>query len=99
MCILLKGQLQSELKDAIKLLTFLKRQRGHRKQVRGRFINIVLVSMQIITNILTFFTMLLTICQEPSFKMCVKSFMSLAFLSTIDNMFASGMPNDVKENT
>ena len=44
MCILLNVKLQGEYGRGIKMLTFLKRQRGHRKQVRGRYINIILVS-------------------------------------------------------
>ena len=46
----------------------------------------------------TFVTVLLTIVQEPVFPMIVKSFMSLAFLSTIDDMFSKALPEDVIAN-
>ena len=51
---LLQMSLQGDINTNMRMLVFLKRQLGSRKHLRGRFINIALISMQLIASILTY---------------------------------------------
>ena len=61
MSMLMQQTLWGELNSAVKLLTYLKRRKGLREHDKGRYINIVLISMQIITNISTFISLILVL--------------------------------------
>jgi len=50
---------QPDLNGAFEVLTFLKRMKGHRKHVKGRLINIMLISMQIIAMTATYCSLLI----------------------------------------
>ena len=46
--------LQLDINTNMRMLVFLKRQLGSRKHLRGRFINIALISMQIVASLSTY---------------------------------------------
>ena len=55
LAMLLQKLMLSELENATRMLTFLKRLKKHKKNLRGRTINIIIVSMQIISALLANF--------------------------------------------
>ena len=69
-----------------------------KQRVKGRFINILLSAMQSFSSIFTVFALILTFVKEPAIKMIIKSFVTIAFISKIDDMFASTLPPSLSAN-
>jgi len=59
--ILMTMKMKKELYGATKMFTYLKQMKGHAKNMKGRFINIILASMQITAPILTITSLILNI--------------------------------------
>ena len=51
MAFLLHVTLAKEFNYGIKVLTYLKRQKGTSRNVKGRYVNIALISLQIVANL------------------------------------------------
>ena len=68
------------------------------KKIKGRFISILLSSMQSFTVIVTIFSLIFTFVKEPSYKMIIKSYMRIAFINKIDEFFVDSLPPSLKEN-
>jgi len=95
---LLHITLYNELQNAIKMLTFLKRQKLSRSHVKGRFMNIILCSMQIIGPIFVLGALIVTMGQEGKFSLIIKLYVTLGFVVNIDNLFASSLPPSIIRN-
>ena len=61
---LLQKTLHKEMNNSVKLLTFLKRQKLHREQKKGLFINIILCTMQIVAPIFALVALMIVLGQE-----------------------------------
>ena len=87
-----------EIQGALKLLEFLKRLKGNKSNLKGRFMNIILCSMQLITPLLSVASLMVVMGQESKFSMITKSYMVLGTICNIDNSFASGLPKEIFDN-
>lgn len=74
------------------MLTFLKRQRGSSKHLRGRYINITLCFMQITAPIVSQIMFSIQAAQEDAVKMIIKGFVTLGLVTRLDDMFAASFP-------
>ena len=81
-----------------KMLTYLKRMKGNKKNLKGRFINILLCSMRMVHPILLLLTLIITNGQEEKFSMIIKSFVTLSTMATVDQKFVATFPPSVREN-
>ena len=61
-------------------------------------INILLSFMQTTSSIVTVFALIFTFIKEPNLKMIIKSFVTIAFISKIDDMFAGTLPASLAAN-
>ena len=96
--ILFQLNLQGDLTNSILILSYLKRQNGKKHRVSARFINILLSFMQSASSIITVFALIFTFLKEPNLKMIIKSFVTIAFISKIDDMFAGTLPPSLAAN-
>ena len=80
------------------MLTYLKRQRSSRKNVKGRYVNILLCSMQLFAPMVIQISMIVGISQEPDLRQIIKAFATLGFIVQIDDMFAAYLPTDIIKN-
>ena len=96
--ILMTMKFSKELYSATKMLTFLKRMKGNRKHQRGRFINIMLSSMQILAPTITVLSVVVNIAQQSALSQITKAYVALMFVVNIDDMFVGSLPQDIKEN-
>ena len=85
--------LYAEIQEAVQKITYLKRSRGTKSYQQGRLINILLLSMKCITPIFSIVVLLFTFTKEANMKMIIKSFVTIGFISNIDNIFVSTMPD------
>jgi hypothetical protein len=90
--------LGKEAAQATKMLTFLKRMKNSRKQIRGRYINTLLSSMQLFGPMLLQISLIVSIVSEPNLSQIIKAFATLGFIVLIDDMFANNLPAEVHEN-
>ena len=97
-CLLLQAQVQKEIMHGIKVLTFLKRMKGNRDGKKGRVINILIISMQILAPIFANFVNMLTITQIGDLFSMVKHYVAFGFVLNIDNLYVTMFPKDVVEN-
>ena len=87
-----------ELNKAVKMYTFLKRQKGSTKHLKGRFINLFLATCQIVGPIVLQTSLIIVITQEPVLSQITKAFVTLGFVVGIDDMFASTLPEAASDN-
>ena len=80
------------------MFTYLKQMKGHAKNMKGRFINIILASMQITTPILTITSLIVNITQQSALSQITKGYVTLSLVVGIDDMFAPTLPADIREN-
>jgi len=83
------------------MLIYLKRQNiGYHDPInrRGRLINIFLCSCKGITPLLSLFALYINITQEEKLGMIVKNYVTIALISSIDNLFAKTLPDSVHQN-
>lgn len=97
LCLLLQQSCLSELKKASEILVCLKRMKGSKQNVRGRTINIVIISLQIINNICVCILSIIYFCQEKTFFGMIKGYSALTMILTIDNMFQDIFPLQAKQ--
>ena len=88
----------SELQGAIKMLCFLKRQKLSKNNEKGRFINVMVCCMQIMTPCVSLVCLMISITQEKKMGMITKNYVTLAFVLQIDNQFSGILPQDIKNN-
>ena len=86
------------MNSSIRLFTFLKRQKLHREQKKGLFINIILCTMQVVAPILALFALMIVLGQEKKLSDIIKSYVTIGFILNIDNMFTGNFPQEVKQN-
>ena len=98
MPILMTMKFSKELYNATKMLTFLKRMKGSANHVRGRFINIMLSSMQIIAPTITVVSLVVNITQQSALSQITKAYVTLMFVVNIDDMFSPSLPSEVRTN-
>ena len=87
----------NELYTAIKMLTYLKRQKGYstkRKRFHNhkRLISIMLSLMQMSVPFITVISLIISITQERNAGQITKAFVSLSIVVKIDDMFSSSLP-------
>lgn len=92
---LLQMNFSGDLNTAFEVLTFLKRMKGHRKHVKGRIINIAIISMQITAMITTYCALMINMGQELKIGLIIKTFVALMMLMGVDNMFAKVLPKEI----
>lgn len=85
-----------EVKQALSILRYLKFVKTAKGGKRGRFINILLCSMQMISPFVTETVLILAIGQTKELSMIIKSFVALGFVTKIDDMFSENFPNEIK---
>ena len=72
--------------------------KGSKKNLKGRFVNILLCSMKMVHPMFLLATLILTNGQEEKFSMIIKSFVTLSMIATVDQKFADSLPKSIKEN-
>lgn len=97
LCLLLQQSCLTELKKACEILVCLKRMKGSKQNVRGRTINILIISLQIINNICVCILSIIYFCQEKDFFGMIKGYTALGMILTIDNMFQDIFPAQAKQ--
>ena len=80
------------------MLTYLKRMKGSANHVRGRFINILLASMQIVAPSITVISLAVNITQQSALSQITKAYVTLSLVVNIDDMFSPGLPDEVRDN-
>jgi hypothetical protein len=78
-------------------LRYLKYTKTAKGGKRGRFVNILLCSMQIISPFFTESVLILAMGQIDELSTIIKSFVALGFVVQIDNMFSENFPKEIKE--
>ena len=96
--IFLQMTLNKELKNTLKMLTYLKNQRGNSKNLKGRYINYTLCFMQMLSPMISQVMFSIQAAQEPNVKMVIKGFVTLGLITRLDDMFAASFPGELKEN-
>lgn len=94
--LLLHMIIYGEVKQALSILRYLKFVKTAKGGKRGRFINILLCSMQMISPFVTETVLILAIGQTYQLSMIIKSFVALGFVTKIDDMFSENFPNEIK---
>lgn len=64
---------------------------------KSRFINIVLSSMQMFSPFVTEVVLIIAMGQLESLSTIIKGFVSLGFVTRIDDMFSENFPNEIKD--
>lgn len=77
----------------------IKRMKGSRKHVKGRVVNIIIISCQIISPIITNLVSMVSIAQNGTMIDIIKSYVAMAFIIQIDNIFVTLFPDEIIENT
>lgn len=95
--LLLHMIIYGEVKQALSVLRYLKFVKTAKGGKRGRFINILLCSMQMISPFVTEGVLILAIGQTAELSMIIKSFVALGFVTKIDDMFSENFPVEIKE--
>jgi len=85
-----------EVKQALSIFRYLKYVKTAKGGKRGRFINIFICLMQIISPIYTEIILQISISQTKQLSMIIKSFVALGFVINIDDMFAENFPQEIK---
>ena len=57
---LMQQNLYEDMKSSLKLLTYLKKMKGNPKNIKGRFVNILLCCMRMVNPIFLLITLILT---------------------------------------
>jgi hypothetical protein len=91
-------QLKKELYTATKMLTYLKQMKYVKKNQKGRLINIILASMQILGPMMSMTSLIISMTQESQLSQIIKSFVALSFVVGIDDMFVGSLPRDLRDN-
>lgn len=86
-----------EVKQSLGVLRYLKYVKTAKGGKRGRMINIILSSMQLISPLCTEIVLILSMAQTPKLSMIIKSFVALGFVIRIDDMFSENFPNEIKK--
>ena len=68
----------AEVKQSLNVLRYLKYVKTAKGGKRGRMINIILCSMQLISPLCTEIVLIIAISQTPALSMIIKSFVALA---------------------
>ena len=97
--LLLLQQASSEMRNALKVMTMPKRMKGSRKHLKGRCVNLIIISCQIISPIITNLVSMLSIAQNPTMIDIIKSYVAMAFIIQIDNIFVTLFPREIIENS
>ena len=96
--ILLQQMVYGEMQGAIKMLAFLKREKLRKNNDKGRFINVIVCLMQLMTPIFSLICLMISVTQESKMGMITKDYVTLAFVLSIDNLFSGILPADIKSN-
>lgn len=86
-----------EFKQALSVLRYLKYVKTAKGGKRGRMINILLCSMQILSPLITETVLIIAIGQTEKLSMIIKSFVALGFVTKIDDMFSENFPKEIKD--
>jgi len=95
--LLLHIMIYNEVKQALSVLRYLKYVKTAKGGKRGRCINIILSSMQLLSPLFTETVLILAICQTYDLSMIIKSFVALGFVIRIDDMFSENFPKEIKD--
>ena len=98
LALVLQKSVHSELANATVMLTYLKRLKRHQTNLRGRTINFIIVSMQIIAALTANFVNMVTLSQTDTFFGMIKLFVAIGFFLNIDDMFSTMFPQSVFKN-
>ena len=66
--------------------------------MKGRNLNILLSSLQVLGGLITYMSLMINVGQEAKPSMILKAFVSLKMIVLIDDMFADTLPKDFKVN-
>lgn len=90
--ILLHIMIYAEVKQSLNVLRYLKYVKTAKGGKRGRMINIILCSMQLLSPLTTEGVLIIAMSQTPKLSMIIKSFVALGFVIKIDDMFSENFP-------
>ena len=96
--ILFQMTLKSDFENSTRMITYLKRSSTMKNHSKGRLINILLAFMQSMSSIVTICALIFTFTKENSLAMIIKSFVTVAFIVSIDDAFAGTLPPSIKAN-
>ena len=82
----------------VKMLTFLKRMQTAADCRKGRFINLLICSMHILTPVLANYSIMITLGQQSDLRQVVKTYVMLGFIMNVDVLVAKDLPDDVIKN-
>ena len=80
------------------MLTFLKRMQTAADCRKGRFINLLICSMHILTPVLANYSIMITLGQQSDLRQVVKTYVMLGFIMNVDVLIAKDLPDDVIKN-
>lgn len=89
-------QIYAEVRQSLNVLRYLKMVKTAKGGKRGRLINIVLCSMQLLSPFFTETILVLAMNRDPNLSMIIKTFVALAFVIKIDDMFSENFPDEIK---
>jgi hypothetical protein len=93
--LLLNVRFQHDINAAFEVLIFLKRMKGHRKHIKGRLINIALISMQLCVLTSMYLSLMINMGQETKMGLIIKNYVALQLLMGVDNMLVKVLPKEV----
>lgn len=86
----------AEVRQSLNVLRYLKYVKTAKGGKRGRMINIILYSMQLVSPLCTEVVLIIAMSLTPKLSMIIKSFVALGFVIKIDDMFSENFPNEIK---
>ena len=87
---------QFEASQSLNVLRYLKYVKTAKGGKRGRMINIILCSMQLVSPLCTEIVLIIAMSLTEKLSMIIKSFVALGFVIKIDDMFSENFPNEIK---
>lgn len=84
-----------EVRQSLNVLRYLKYVKTAKGGKRGRMINILLCSMQLVSPLCTEIVLILAMSQTEKLSMIIKSFVALGFVIKIDDMFSDNFPDEI----
>jgi hypothetical protein len=72
--------------------------KGNADNAKGRNINIIICSLQIISPLLMNAISIITLSQTEDFMSMIKHYVAMGFIITIDDLFVTVIPKEIQEN-
>ena len=80
------------------MLQYLKRLKSNRNNLKGRTMNVILCTMQLVGPLVVIVALFICMGQQGLFSLITKSYVTLGTICNVDNSFAATLPKEVFEN-